>query len=479
MKDKNKKIVSKIRNMDEDFAEWYTDIVKQAGLASYSSVKGCMIIEPYGYSIWESMISELDKKFKETGHQNLYMPMFIPEDLLQKEKNHVEGFAPEVAWVTEGGEEKLATRLCIRPTSETLFCEYYSSIIKSYRDLPKLYNQWCSVVRWEKSTRPFLRSREFLWQEGHTVHAIAQEAIEETLKMFKVYIDFFENFLAIPIICGKKTENEKFAGAIDTYAVEAMMQDGQGLQSATSHYFGDKFARAFDIKYLNSENNLEFVHQTSWGSTTRMIGAVIMVHGDNNGLVLPPKLAPTQIVIVPIASNKPGVLESSRKVYEKLKSKFRIKLDDSDRTPGWKFSQYEMLGIPLRIEIGPKDLENDSITVVRRFDGQKISILLDTPSLETKIFEILDDIQILMFEKAKKRLEEKTKTVKNHDEFIKLTKNHKGFIVGNWCGNSDCEMSIKEETGFTSRCIVSEDEIGNCIYCGKTAKKSVYWGRAY
>ena len=362
----DKKMVTQITSMDDNFAQWYTDICKKADLIDYSSVKGCMIIRPYGYAIWELIQSNLDRRFKETGHENVYMPMFIPESLVQKEKDHVEGFAPEVAWVTHGGSEALTEKLCVRPTSETLFCDHFANIIHSYRDLPKLYNQWCSVVRWEKTTRPFLRSREFLWQEGHTMHATAEEAEKETVQQLETYYDFFENDLAIPVIKGRKTESDKFAGAKATYAIEALMHDGKALQAATSHYFGDGFAKAFDISFTDKENKICYPHQTSWGSTTRMIGAIIMSHGDDNGLVLPPAVAPIQVVILPVAQHKPGVLEKAAELKERLSKVCRVKLDDSDNSAGWKFAEYEMKGVPVRLEIGPRDIENNECVLVTR-----------------------------------------------------------------------------------------------------------------
>jgi len=376
-KGNDKKMVEAITSMEVDFAKWYTDIVKQAELIDYSSVRGCMILRPYGYAIWENIQKILDGKFKETGHENVYMPMFIPESLLQKEKDHVEGFAPEVAWVTHGGTEPLTEKLCVRPTSETLFCEHYANTVQSYRDLPKLYNQWCSVVRWEKTTRPFLRTLEFLWQEGHTAHATEEEAETETIKMLNVYAEFCENCLAIPVIKGLKTEKEKFAGAKATYTIESLMHDGKALQSGTSHNFGDGFAKAFGIQFTDKDNQLKYVHQTSWGMTTRLIGAIIMVHGDDNGLVLPPAVAPIQLVIVPIAAHKEGVLEKAADLKAKLDSVCRIKLDDSDKMPGWKFSEYEMKGVPLRLEIGPKDIENNQCVLARRDTGEKTIVSLD------------------------------------------------------------------------------------------------------
>ena len=410
----DKKMVEAITSMNEDFAQWYTDVVKKAELCDYTSVKGCMVIRPAGYAIWERLRNELDKRFKETGVENVYLPMFIPESLLQKEKDHVEGFAPEVAWVTEGGQQPLTDRLCVRPTSETLFCDYYKNVVHSYRDLPQVCNQWCSVVRWEKETRPFLRSREFLWQEGHTAHATAEDAEARTVQMLNVYADFLEDFCAIPVIKGRKTEKEKFAGAEATYTVEALMHDGKALQSGTSHNFGDGFARAFGIQFTDQNNTLQYVHQTSWGVTTRLIGAIIMVHGDDNGLVLPPKVAPTQICIVPIQQKKDGVLEKAAWLKEQL-SNFRVKVDDTDKSPGFKFAEQEMRGIPLRIEIGPKDIEAGKCVAARRDNGEKIDLPLD--NIEERIAELLDNIQRDMFEAAKARRDSQTYEAKNYEEF--------------------------------------------------------------
>jgi prolyl-tRNA synthetase len=483
---KDKKLVSEITSMDEDFAQWYTDICKKAELVEYTSVKGCMVIRPYGYAIWENMQRILDGMFKATGHENVCMPMFIPESLLQKEKDHVEGFAPEVAWVTHGGNEKLEDRLCVRPTSETLFCEHYANIVHSYRDLPKLYNQWVSVVRWEKTTRPFLRSREFLWQEGHTIHATAQEAIEETERMLNVYADFCEGSLAMPVVKGKKTDSDKFAGAESTYAIEALMHDGKALQAGTSHYFGDGFAKAFDILYTDKENKRVYPHQTSWGVTTRLIGAVIMTHGDNSGLVLPPAVAPVQAVIVPIAQHKEGVLEKAGEMFEKLKALgIRVKLDDSDNSPGWKFAEYEMKGVPVRIEIGPKDIEAGQCVVATRYNGEKqtVSIGNDFAELGELVTRLLDkDIPQGMFAKAAENRANKTYACTTLDEITKaLEEKGDGFVKAMWCGEEACEDEVKEKTGVGSRCIPFEQEqlSDKCVCCGKPAKCMVYWGKAY
>ena len=474
----DKKMVEAITSMEEDFAQWYTDVVKKAELCDYTRVKGCMVIKPAGYAIWELIQKELDARFKAVGVQNVYLPMFIPESLLDKEKDHVEGFAPEVAWVTQGGLNELPERLCVRPTSETLFCDFYKNDIHSYRDLPKVYNQWCSVVRWEKETRPFLRSREFLWQEGHTAHATAEESQERTLQMLNVYAKFLEEVLAIPAIKGQKTEKEKFAGAVATYTVEALMHDGKALQSGTSHNFGDGFAKAFGIQFADKDNTLKYVHQTSWGMTTRLIGALIMVHGDNNGLVLPPRIAPTQVVIVPIQQQKEGVLDKAFALKDVL-SNFRVKVDDSDKSPGWKFADCEMRGIPLRVEIGPKDMENNQAVLVRRDTHEKTVVSLD--ELEAKAAELLDTIQHDMLEKARKHRDAHTYTALGWDEFVETINTKPGFVKAMWCGCQECEDKIKEVTGATSRCMPFEQETlsDKCVCCGKPAKKMVYWGRAY
>lgn len=474
-----KKMVEEITSMDTDFAKWYTDVVKKAELASYSSVRGCMVVRPYGTALWENIRNELDRRFKETGHENVMMPMFIPESLLQKEKDHVAGFAPEVAWVTHGGEEKLTERLCVRPTSETLFCDHYSEIIHSYRDLPKLYNQWCSVVRWEKTTRPFLRTMEFFWQEGHTMHETAEEAIAETEKMLNVYADFCEKCLAIPVVKGKKTDKEKFAGAESTYTIEALMHDGKALQSGTSHYFGNDFSKAFNVSFTGRDNSQQFPHETSWGMSSRIIGAIIMTHGDDNGLVLPPFVAPVQVVVLPIAQHKEGVLDKARELTERISKFCRAKIDDSDNSAGWKFAEYEMKGVPLRLEIGPKDIENNQCVLVRRDSREKIFVSLD--DLETKIPEILQAVHDGLYEKALKRREEMTYSVDNLDDMIKNAEERPGFIKAMWCGDLECEEKLKEVAGVTSRCIpfVQEEISDTCVCCGKKAKHMLYWGKAY
>ncbi len=477
----NDKQVKEIISRDIDFAQWYTDVVKKADLIDYSSVKGSMIIRPYGYAIWENMQNILDKKFKETGHENLQMPMFIPESLLQVEKDHVEGFAPEVAWVTYGGKNKLEERMCVRPTSETLFCEHFKKIINSYRDLPLLYNQWCTIVRWEKTTRPFLRSREILWQEGHTMHASKEEAINETLKMLKVYEDFQRNVLAIPVFTGKKTDKEKFAGADSTYAIEAMMYDGVALQNATSHYFGQRFAKAFDIKFLNKENKLENPYQTSWGCTTRMIGSLVMVHGDDRGLVLPPRIAPIKVIVIPIGADE-KVDNALKEITEDLKdSLITYKVDNSNKTPGFKFAEAEVKGYPVRIEVGKRDLENGVVTIVRRDTLEKIQVPVDETVI--KVNELLINIQNDMYNKALERRNSMIYNADTYEEMSNIAKNKPGFIYTNWCGDEACENKIKDDLGLKSRCIPFEgaEPTGDkkCICCSKDAKTKIYWAKQY
>ena len=472
---KNEKITSR----DEDFAKWYTDVVKAAHLADYSSVKGCCIFEPNGYALWECMQRVLDSMFKKTGHQNVYLPVFIPESLLEKEGELIEGFAPECAWVTEGGANKLEERLAFRPTSETLFSDYYSKNVSTYRDLPKLYNQWCNVVRWEKETRPFLRSREFLWQEGHTVHATAEEAKAETDRMLDVYKTFFEEYLAIPVITGKKTEKEKFAGAEYTLTVEALMQNGVALQSATSHYFGQKFSKAYDIKFITKDNTYEYCYQTSWGSTTRMIGALIMAHSDDRGLVLPPKIAPKQIVIIPIRNDE-KLLSVCDHIKSNLEEKgFTTYIDNSDKSAGFKFAEAEVNGIPLRIEVGPRDLDEGNVTVVRRDTLEKEVVKLN--DIINVVTQKIEKIQTDMFNKALKNLNDKTYEVTSLEEVKEIMDNHPGFVNAHWCGNPECEVKMKEIRGTKSRCIIeSKDyEEEKCVVCGKNAKHKVVWGIQY
>ncbi len=471
------KKVEQITARDVDFGKWYTDVVKKAELVDYSSVKGCVILRPYAQALWENIQKTLDGMFKDTGHENVAMPLFIPESLLQKEKDHVYGFAPEVAWVTHGGTEPLTERLCVRPTSETLFCEHYARIIESHRDLPKLYNQWCSVVRWEKTTRPFLRSREFWWQEGHTIHATAEEAMEETLRMLDVYATFCENTLAMPVIRGEKSESEKFAGAERTFSIECMMHDGRALQSGTSHYFGDGFARAFNIQFTDRDNKLSFPFQTSWGMSTRIIGGVIMTHGDDNGLVLPPKVAPKQIVIVPVAAHKPGVLDAARALKDRL-SAFRVTIDERDQSPGWKFAEHEMKGVPLRIELGPRDIENGVCVMARRDTGEKITAPLE--GVEKAVADLLDSIQSDLFTAAKKNLETRTRSALDYDTFKALA-GEGGFVRSMWCGGEACEDKVREDTGMKSRCTPFEGDAlsDTCPVCGGKADRVMVWGDQY
>lgn len=474
------KKVEAITSMETDFAQWYTDIVKKAELADYSSIKGCIVYEPYGYAIWENIQAEMDKRFKKLGVQNVYMPMLIPENLLQKEKDHVEGFSPECAVVTQGGGEKLTENLYVRPTSETLFCEHYQKVIHSYRDLPKLYNQWCSVLRWEKTTRPFLRGMEFLWQEGHTMHETAEEAHDFTLKMLHLYNEVYRDVLAIPPVIGKKTEKEKFAGAEATYTLEPMMHNGVALQGGTTHFFGDHFAKAFDITFTGRDNKLQTPFQTSWGMSTRLIGAVIMVHGDDNGLVLPPKIAPVQVAIVPIAQHKPGVLDKAQELYDRLSEKeLRVKLDDSDNSPGWKFAEYEMKGVPLRLELGPKDIEKNQCVLVRRDNGEKIFVSLD--GIEETVAKLLDDIHDGLYARAKKNLEEHTHDCETLEQVKTFVETEGGFAKTKWCGDLDCELQMKEKAGVSSRCMPLEQSgtTGKCVCCGKECTTDILWGVAY
>ena len=476
----NNDFVKEITNIDEDFAQWYTDIVLKTELADYSATKGCIVIRPYGYEIWERIQEYTDKKFKETGVKNTSFPILIPESLLQKEKDHVEGFAPEVAWVTNAGGQNLEERLCVRPTSETIISTMYSKWLTSWRELPYLYNQWCNVLRWEKETRPFLRSREFLWQEGHTIHETEQEARERTLQMHDIYADVIENLLAIPVIKGLKTETEKFAGAEETYTVETLTRDGRALQSATSHYFGQNFSIPFDIKFQNRDGKQEYAYQTSWGCSTRLIGAVIMAHGDNRGLKLPPKVAPIQAVIVPIAMHKEGVIEKAQEIFESLNEKIRVKLDDREQySTGYKFNDWEMRGVPLRIELGPKDIENGKCIIVRRDTSEKIEV--EFKDVESKVEELLYLIQKNMYDMCLERMKQKTSIAYNMEEFKTNLQNNQGLIKTMWCGSAECEEKIHDETGAKSRCMPFEQEIlGNkCVYCGKEAHKMVIWARQY
>ena len=479
MSDGKKKLVEAITAQGEDFTQWYTDICLKAELVDYSSVKGFMVMRPYGYAIWENIQKDLDSRFKATGHENVAMPMLITESLLKKEGELVEGFAPEVAWITSGGSNPLEERLCVRPTSETLFCDHFSHVLHSYRELPMLYNQWCSVVRWEKTTRPFLRTREFWWQEGHTIHETAEEAMAETEQQLNCYADFCQDSLCIPVLKGRKTDKEKFAGAEATYTIEAMMQDGKALQSGTSHYFGDKFSRAYDVTFTGRDNKLQFPHQTSWGASTRLIGAIIMTHGDDSGLILPPAIAPIQVVIVPIAAHKPGVTEKAAELAERIGKFARVKLDVSDNSPGWKFSQWEMKGVPLRLEIGPKDMEKNQCVLVRRDTREKIFVSLD--ELETAIPAALDALAKNIFQRALENREARTYTAHNWDEVKELSATTTGFIKAMWCGDLACEEKMKAEADLSSRCMPFEQEqISDvCPCCGKPAKKMVVWGKAY
>ena len=479
MSEQKKKLVEAITPINEDFTQWYTDVCLKAELVDYSTVKGCMILRPYGYAIWENITHILDGMFKATGHENVAMPIFIPESLLQKEKDHVEGFAPEVAWVTYGGTEKLEERMCVRPTSETLFCDHFAHVLHSWRDLPMKYNQWCSVVRWEKTTRPFLRSREFWWQEGHTIHETAEEAKQETEQQLNTYADFCENYLMIPVVKGKKTEKEKFAGAEATYTIEAMMHDGKALQSGTSHYFGDGFSRAFNVQFTGRDNTLQYPFQTSWGVSTRLIGAIIMTHGDDEGLILPPAIAPFQVVIVPVAAHKPGVNEKAEELAARVSKFARVKLDNSDNTPGWKFSQWEMKGVPLRLEIGPKDIEKNQCVLVRRDTREKTFVSLD--DLETEIPRLLNELAKNIYNRALENRENRTWSATTMDEVKELAEKNNGYIKTMWCGDQACEEKMKEEVGLSSRCMPFEQEkISDvCPCCGKPANLMVYWGKAY
>ncbi|MBQ9980400.1 MAG: proline--tRNA ligase [Oscillospiraceae bacterium] len=476
----DKKLVEQITSMDEDFAKWYTDICMKAELIDYSSIKGMFIYRPYGYAIWENIQRELDNRFKATGHENVAMPMLIPESLLQKEKDHVEGFAPECAWVTYGGNDKLEERYCIRPTSETLFCEHFKNIIHSHRDLPKKYNQWCSVLRWEKTSRPFLRHREFLWQEGHTMHATEEEARQETMQMLGIYADFLENVLAMPVVKGRKTDKEKFNGAEETYTVECMMHDHKALQSGTSHYFGDGFSRAFDITFTGKDNQPHYPHQTSWGVSTRMIGGIIMTHGDNRGLVLPPRIAPIQAMVIPVAQHKEGVLDAAGALLGRLQAMgLRAKMDSSDQSMGWKAAEYEMKGVPLRVEIGPKDMEKGQCCICRRDSGEKVFVPL--AELENTVAKLLDEVHEGLYNRAKKNLDDHTRVCHTMEEVKQFMETEGGFAKTMWCGSLECELAMKEQLGVTSRCMPLEQEkVGDvCPVCGKSCDTSILWGVAY
>ena len=474
------KKVEQITDMEVDFTQWFTDVCKKAQLIDYSSIKGIFVYRPYGYAIWENIQHILDGEFKKVGVENVYMPMLIPESLLQKEKDHVEGFAPECAWVTMGGGEKLEERYAIRPTSETLFCDHFSHVLQSHRDLPMKYNQWCSVLRWEKTSRPFLRHREFLWQEGHTIHATAQEAEDFTRTILNIYADFCEDVLAMPVTRGQKTEKEKFNGAESTYTIECMMHDRKALQAGTSHYFGDGFARAFGIEFTDKNNQKTNPFETSWGVSTRLIGGIIMTHGDNNGLVLPPKVAPVQVVVLPIAQHKEGVLEGASAIRDRLVAAgYRVKMDDSDNSMGWKCAEYEMKGVPLRVECGPRDLENGQCVLVRRNDGEKTVVKLE--ELETAVAQQLQLVHDGMYERAKKNLDEHIYEAHSLEEAKALQEKNGGFVKTMWCGSLECEMKMKEVAGMSSRCIpFAQEKLDTvCACCGKPADKMIYWGVAY
>ena len=481
MAKEEKRFVAHITPRDQDFSQWYTDVIMKADMVDYSDVKGCMVIKPYGYGIWENIQREMDRRFRETGHKNAYFPLFIPESLLAKEAEHVEGFAPEVAWVTHGGNEKLQERLVVRPTSETIICSMYAKWIQSHRDLPVLINQWCNVVRWEKSTRPFLRTSEFLWQEGHTAHADYEEAQEETIKMLGVYEEFARNVLAIPVVTGKKSEKEKFAGAKATYTMEAMMQDGKALQMGTSHNLGEHFARVFDIQYLDKDGKLKYVNQTSWGTSTRMIGGLVMVHGDERGLLLPPKVAPIQAVVLPIAMHKEGVLEKAKEICNTLgKAGVRVEVDDREtQTAGWKFNEWELKGVPVRLEVGPRDIEKGQVLACRRDTLEKLPLPMD--SLPDSVTGLLDDIHDTILQKATDMRDARTYTVTDFDSFVEGIVEKKGFVKAMWCGERACEDAIKDKTGATTRCIPFEQEkLGDtCVHCGKPAGAMAYFARAY
>ena len=480
MANDKKKMVEAITAQEVDFAQWYTDICTKAELVEYSSVKGFVVLRPYGYAIWENIQKILDGRFKATGHENVAMPVLIPESLLKKEGELVNGFAPEVAWVTAGGSDPLEERLAVRPTSETMFCDHFSHVLHSYRDLPMLYNQWCSVVRWEKSTRPFLRTREFWWQEGHTIHETAEEAKAETEQQLNCYADFAEHDLCIPVLKGRKTDKEKFAGAEATYTIEAMMKDGNALQSGTSHYFGDKFSRAYDVTFTGRDNTLQYPFQTSWGSTTRLIGACIMPHSDNNGLVLPPAIAPIQVVVVPVAQHKPGVLDAAAALRDRLTAlELRVKMDDSEQSPGWKYAQYEMKGVPLRVEIGPKDMEKQQCCIARRDTGEKVFVPLT--ELEATVQALLKEVHDNLYAMAEKNLEDNTFDFTTWEEVKEMAQGKGGFARTKWCGSLECELAMKEKAGVSSRCMPLKQSgtVGKCPVCGKECTTDIYWGVAY
>lgn len=470
-----------ITPQSKDFSRWYVDVVRRTDMADYTSIKGCMVIKPYGYALWENLQQLLDRRIKKTGHKNAYFPLFIPEALLNKEAEHVEGFAPEVAWVTHGGNNKLEERMAIRPTSEAIICSLYSKWVKSYRDLPILINQWANVVRWEKVTRLFLRTTEFLWQEGHTVHRTAEEAQEETLKMLEVYRAFAEEDMAIPVICGEKTEKERFAGASRTYSIEALMGDGKALQAGTSHNLGQHFSKGFSIKFLDEDQSEKYAWQTSWGVSTRLIGAVIMVHGQEEGLLFPPRIAPIQVIAIPILFEKTKeiVLDKINQIVSELEDDFRIEADVREtRKPGWKYNEWEMKGVPLRLELGPRDVKQEQAVLVRADTREKK--IVSFTDLKQEIKTMLSQIQKGMFQKALKFREENTHYAEDYSEFKEIIEKIKGFVVAPWCGDRACEDKVKEETRATIRSIPFEDKgKGNCIVCGKAEAKKVYFARAY
>ncbi|MBS3995326.1 MAG: proline--tRNA ligase [Alkaliphilus sp.] len=480
MSKQEKQFVQDITPMEVDFPQWYTDVILKTELVDYSPVRGFMVIKHYGYAIWENIQKYMDKRFKDTGHKNMYFPLLIPESLLQKEAEHVEGFAPEVAWVTHGGKEELAERLCIRPTSETIICAMYAKWLKSYRELPYLFNQWCSVVRWEKSTRPFLRTSEFLWQEGHTLHETYDQAQEETLKMLEIYKETAEKLMAIPVVTGRKSDKEKFAGAYATYTMEALMHDGKALQAGTSHNLGQHFTKAFEITFLGRTGEVENPYHTSWGVSTRLIGGIIMVHGDNRGLVLPPRVAPIQVIIIPIAQHKEGVLDKAHELKKCLGDDIRVEIDDNEHySTGWKFNEWEMKGVPIRIEIGPKDIEKNQVMIFRRDTLEKQAVPME--GLKEHVEKLLDDIHENMLQKAKNLRDEKTYYISNFEEFKIKMEQSPGFAKGMWCGKRECEDNVRAETGASIRCIPFEQEdLGDkCHFCQSEAKHMVYVAKAY
>ena len=476
---KDQRNVEAITPMEEDFAKWYTDICLKAELVDYSSVKGFTILRPYGYAIWENIQKLVDAELKRTNHVNVAMPVLIPENLLKKEGELVEGFAPEAAWVTMGGSEKLEERMALRPTSETMFCDHWSHVLHSYRELPMLYNQWCSVVRWEKTTRPFLRTREFWWQEGHTIHETAEEAIAETEMILNIYADLCRDKLAMPVVRGRKTDKEKFAGAEATYTIESMMKDRKALQAGTSHYFGDKFSRAYDVTFTGRDNTLQYPFQTSWAVTTRLVGAIIMTHGDNHGLVLPPAIAPIQVAVIPVAQHKPGVLDAAAAIRDRLTAAgLRVKMDDSDQSPGWKFAQYEMKGVPVRVEIGPRDMEKEQCCIARRDTGEKTFVPL--ADLESAVQATLQAVRDNLYDLAAKNLEDNTFDMTSWEEVRDMAQGRGGFARTKWCGKLECELAMKEKAGVSSRCMPLKQSgtVGKCPVCGEECT-DIYWGVAY